>query len=304
MTTDRVRASLIQHLFALHRRAVANRPQVTHDGELLRDVVQRLEALTAEAPDARLATVRVDLAGAVSARSTPLPPAELIGVLASRANQQFAVYSRHFAGRTRLTRRPALVARLEANLRTVLEDMRALALTHQDSNLTANIGLVEARLAQTTQERQAIADERAATSRDELIRLLGADLNVELVTYRKQRAQLGPDGLPAVCDRVGELATQMYEIAQESDDSINLATLRLATRELAALETDYAAATDANGPLSIADLATHAPAWRAQLACAVADEDRRREAIARLDAVLEDPLVRQLVVDARRSAPG
>lgn len=301
MTTDAVRASLTEHLFALYRRTIANRPRVAYDCGLLREIVQRLEELAPGEPDARLATVRADLASSEAVLAMSLPPAELIGVLAARANQQFAAYSRHFAGRSRVTRRPALVARLEANLSAVLADMRTLAQTHQDPNLTANIALVEARLAQTTGERQAIAAERAAGSRDDLIRLLGADLNTELVTYRKQRAQLGTDGLAAVCDRLGELATQMYEIARETDDTIILATLRLATRELGALEAEYAAASAPTRHLSVADLATHGPAWRAQLACAVASDERRREAIARLDAVLEDPLVRQLVVDARSS---
>ncbi len=174
---------------------------------------------------------------------------------------------------------------------------------HQDVNLTSNIALVASRYAQAVDERQAIASERAACSRDDLIRLLGADLNAELVAHRKQRPQITPANLAGVCDRVGELASQLQDLIAETDDTIILATLRLATRELVTLEADYAAATATDRHLTIAEVAAHGPAWRAQLACATATDERRREAIARLDALLEDPLVRQLVVDARSSSP-
>lgn len=298
-----------RHLLGCYARYFANRPHLACDRLHFHELVHRFDALVRAASDvptlrAALAAERDalhrELADIEAAHAMATAPAAQVGFLAARANQQFQLYDRHFAGWPRVTRRPLLVKRMVANLTAIAAEMRAVAEVHENADNTTNIGLVEKQAERARDEDVEIEKERAPLPRVEVIRLLGGHLNAELIAYRsKKQRGIDLETLAGVCDRVGEYAYQMLEITAETEDSVNMANLRLASRTLDTVEAEYEAQRARQLFLTVAQLVDSAPSLRTQLVCAEASDERRREALAKLDAVLEDPLVRQLVVDAR-----
>lgn len=303
-----VHVAQVRHLLGCYLRYFQSRPQLAFDRLHLHELVNRLDeiARTSEAvPAIRDAlaphrkVLRDELDEVEAAHTLPMEPATRVGFLAALANQQFLIYDRHFAGLPRVTRRPLLVKRLLANLTNIASGMRAIAAVHDNTDNNANIVLVETLEARVREEDVAIAKERESLPRNEMIRLLGQHVTGELFNYKKKKPTAELETVAGTCDRVGELAYQMVGIASETDDSVNLANLRLASRALDGLETDYARMRANQTFISVAQLVGNAASLRAQLDYAETTDARRQQALAHLDAFLEDPLVRQLVVDAR-----
>lgn len=298
----------VTHLEGCYLRYFSGRPHPTCDLLYLHEIVERLEAIVQKVTDfpaihdplaERLCQLRQEAVEIELALRLEYPPEANVGYLAARSNQQIQLYIRHLAHRPRFTRRPRLVARIAANLTSILAAMRALEQGFKSDDNTRNIGVVERELANAEAEALEIEKERSTSSRSELIRLLGAQTNQELIEARKKRPTMELDDLAGICDRVGELAYQMLQLADETDDTINLANLRLASRAIEELEADHAKLHEKTLFVSVAQVVASAPSLRAQLTCAETTEALRQEALGRLEAFLADPLVRQLVVDAR-----
>ncbi|RYG78374.1 hypothetical protein EON77_09865, partial [bacterium] len=83
-----------------------------------------------------------------------LSPADRAGLLAELANSQFSLYRAHFAGKSRLTRRPQLLQRMIDNLKRIKKSMDALIAAgnggeHTEKNVdivTQNLALYETEL--------------------------------------------------------------------------------------------------------------------------------------------------------------
>jgi hypothetical protein len=301
----------IRHLLGSHLRHIAGRPRPTVDLMHLHEIVDRLDALARrvasvpalkDALAARLGLLRPEVEACTEARLAPLSHAQRADVLAARTNQQFLLYRRLFAGRTRLTRRPELLQRIFINLQMILHEMG-----HVDSaqlpapgDHRANIELVTRELERLTEEGSHIVTERKHATRDELIRQLGADVNAELVEYRravehKDRELVDLEVLAGICDRLGDLAHQMLGLADRTKDTVHLANLRLASRSLAIYEYEYLQVSEAkHHHISLARIVTSEPVLRSQLMVADVSEDDRQLAIARLQALLADPVVRKI----------
>lgn len=289
----------VKHLEGCYLRYFAGRQHATCDLLHLHEIVERLEAIAPHVDVADwIRRLRQEMVEIELALKLEYPPDQSAGYLALRANQQFQLYARHMAQRPRFTRRPRLVARITANLTSILAAMRALAQTFENADNARNIGLVERELANLETEVRECEKARSAAPRSEVIRLLGAQTNQELVEARK-KPDKELDELAGMCDRVGELAYQMLQITDETDDTINLANLRLASRALEQLEAEHATMHASGRSVSVAQLVASAPSLRAQLTCADTTEALRQQALERLETFLADPLVRQLVVDAR-----
>lgn len=304
----------VRHLLGCYLRYFVGRPRGAADLLLFHEIVQRLEVLERQLQDhaplreavgLRLGLLRKELTECEDAHKRPTPAADKVGLLAARANQQFAFYTRLFAARARLSRRPLLAERLIRNLTAILDEMRALdvaELPTADEHLR-NIDLVTRELERLREEAEAISKERQETIRDELIRQLGSDANLELVEGRKQiegkdRQLVDLEGLAGICDRLGELTYQMATVAEETDDSINLANLRLASRTLAKYEAEYVEISELRKTfISIATLVASEHALRSQLQLVDAPEEARKLALERLDALLADPVVRKLAAE-------
>lgn len=303
MTLTPLHAAQVAHLEGCYLRYFTGRAHATCDLLYLHEIVERLELIARKEPDTalteRIRQLRQETTAIDLALRLDYPPEVHVGYLALRANQQIQIYSRNMAGRPRFTRRPRLLARLAANFTSILAAMRALERGFANPDNTRNIGIVERELANVQLEIREGEKERSAWPRSELIRLLGSETNQELFEARKKLDGMEREELAGVCDRVGELAYQMFQLTDETDDTVNLANLRLASRAITQLEGDYAKLHAGPRSVSVAQVVASAPSLRAQLACAETTDLLRREALERLETFLADPLVRQLVVDAR-----
>ena len=250
----------VQHLLGAHRRHLAGHPRAIADGLQLYEIIERLQALAARADDVpalrdaiaeRLVLLRAELHDCVHARMQPLPPSKAFDCLGVRANQQFALYRRMFAGRSRLSRRPALAQRVFVNLSMIQWELRALDATQlPDAGAHARaVELIDKQIEQLREEGRQIVSARSRAPREQLIRQLGADASLEIAGYRKlvgdAPASADVDALGAICDRLGELMFQMATLADQTDDSINAANLRHTARTLVAYELAHARLADA-----------------------------------------------------------
>lgn len=293
----------VKHLEGCYLRYFAGRQHAACDLLHLHEIVLRLEAIAPNVEYPTLAdwirqlrqeTVEIELALRLE-----YPPELTVGYLALRANQQFQLYTRHLAQRPRFTRRPQLLTRIIKNLSSIQAAMHALAERIESPDNARNIGIVERELANLETEIVEVERARSEARRGELIRLLGAQTSQELVDARKKETKLPLEELAGFCDRVGELAYQILQLTDETSDTVNLANLRLASRALEQLEADYATSHAKTRSMSVAQLVASAPSLRAQLTCAETTEALRQQALVRLETFIADPLVRQLVVDAR-----
>ena len=183
----------------------------------------------------------------VSARGAGTPE-EQADVLAAVANDQFALYARHFAGKSRLSRRPALLQRIVDNLDVVGDRMRTVrdaGLT--DENLRKNIEIVESRAGFYRDELEAIRAARKGAALADLVGALGSAANEVFAEYRahfagKDRGTRDLARLAHLCDALEELGRQMDELDRARPDDTNsnnlhivLDTLRTYIREYDAI---------------------------------------------------------------------
>lgn len=222
-------------VFDLYRRHFAGKSRGTRDLGLIGELIDLLERLDAESAslsarvgaiadlaDVRsgitenLALYRKERAAIVSARGAGTLE-EQGDLLAAVANGQFTLYRVHFAGKSRVSRRPALLARMIGALETVGDRMRALRAQglHAESN-DKNIEIVEARLAAWREEIEAIRAQKQKTSFADLVTALGTAANEVFATYRKQFA--GQDRTTREPEELGELLDQLIEVARLMDD--------------------------------------------------------------------------------------
>jgi hypothetical protein len=220
----------------------------------LRAHIKRVKSVPAlhDAARRRMKLLEAELRQCKTAYLEPAEPHERVTQLAARANEQFRIYRVMFAGRQRLSRRPGLSERLFGNLVGVLDEMKAVdesKLSSAASN-QSNIELVTKQLEQIRHEGMQIASSRHYGTREELVRQLGADANAEAREYKKnvhgkEPAAVDLEILGGICDRLGDVVAQMAVVAEQGEDSVNLANLRLATKNLVAYEDLYLRLADA-----------------------------------------------------------
>ncbi|MBI5513699.1 MAG: hypothetical protein HY909_08010 [Deltaproteobacteria bacterium] len=170
---------------------------------------------------------------------------EQAGVLGEVANGQFKLYQDHFAGRSRVTRRPALLQRMVDNLKQVHDRMKVL----RQGGLTAefhtrNMTIVEEALAQYTAELTEVRKVREATALTDLLGQLGLAANEVMDDYGKHfegqdRKTRSLELLSALCDRLGEVGRQMEDFARFEDNEMNNRNLAIVTANRRMLEREY-----------------------------------------------------------------
>lgn len=257
-------ATAANFVFARYMRHFAGKDRATRDvallGELVEDLRQidkRMTALLAEqkAPDLErdrevvrqnLGQYQKEIELVEGAQSSGTPD-EQASVLASLANEQFKVYQTHFAGEARVSRRPALLMRVIGSLKKIRERMKALAdgVLEAEYN-TKNIAIVEDRLRVYETELAEIRKVRQATSMPDIMGELGGAANKLFDEYRngfadKARAQADLERLGAICDKLGELRRQMFEMSWAEDNDMNAKNLDIVTEQLVMFEGEYEA---------------------------------------------------------------
>lgn len=255
-------AAWAQFTFNRYRRHFAGQPRATRDlgllAELIDDLVRierGLAGLSGRSDDSMIGStldqVRASLElyraeqGAVAEARGAGTLQEQADILASVANAQFSLYRAHFARKSRVSRRPALLERIVQGLEQTGERMRALSAQglHAEGN-RRNIEIVEQRARLYRDELEQVRSARQGTSFTQLVSELGAAANEVFSSYREQfagrdRGGRDPELLSEMCDALYDLARQMDDLDRVREDETNqhnlavvLDHLRLYEREL------------------------------------------------------------------------
>lgn len=290
----RAHVALIKHALGSFQRHFAGRPHEACDQAHLRELIQRL------GPGQRQDLLTRLLQEMEAAE--PSSPTERANHLALLANQQFSLYTRHIAGQPRASRRLALVERIVSNLRGIADELRSLALSPKAAR---NLELIERQRARFEADAAEIASEREATSPSQLVRLLAAAANVEIAAYQRDfegrdRDLVDLDRLAGMCDRMGEVVYQMVEVlpalTEEQDLALATDNVTIASAHLDRFEVEHNAIAERRKQfITLAHVVESATALRGELLAADASEQVRLEAVARLDALMSDPVVREII---------
>jgi hypothetical protein len=178
-------------------------------------------------------------------------PEERASVLASLANAQFNAYQAHFAGEPRVSRRPALLMRIIASLKSIRERM----IGFRDGGLdlefnNKNITIVDGRLETYEKELVEIRKVRQSTQMVDIMGELGNAANKLFDQYRsafadKARSAVDLDLLANLCDKLGEIRRQMTDLQRAEDNEMNNKNLDIVTEQLVMFEGEFEAVTQA-----------------------------------------------------------
>lgn len=234
-------ANLIFNRYARH---FAGKSRGTRDLALLDEILGELEdvqtsmtelsqtsASKAMADDqalveGRLKTYRNERSAILAARSSGNEE-EQSGRLAVRANEQFAVFDRQFANKSRLTRRPGLLARMILNLKEIRAEMTKLANSGLGSDThTKNLRIVDERLKFYENELTEIRNAREKTTINDLMKKLGGAANELFKEYGNHfanvdRKKVDVDRLSRMLDELSEIRRQMDELGRFESAEFN-----------------------------------------------------------------------------------
>lgn len=249
-------------VFALYARHFAGHPRASRDLGLLDEMVGELERIAKGMKAIVLKTndpsFRKDLELVETSRDmykrerTEIEKAQVDGtpeerasLLAELANVQFRNYQTHFAGRSRPTRRPALLVRMVAQLKQVQDRMRKLKIAGLKSEHNdRNIGIVTEQITMFENELGEIRKVRKDTSLPDLMGLLGGAANDAFTEYRKDfegkdRKTRDILALSDICDRLGEIRRQMDELARTGPNENNDRNLEIVNAQLQGFEREW-----------------------------------------------------------------
>jgi hypothetical protein len=221
-----------QLIFDRYRRHFAGQTRSTRDLGLLAGLVTDLERLETSlealedeesAREEALQPIRSNLALYRSENTTILAARgagtleEQAGVLATVANDQFALYRAHFAGHARLSRRPGLLDRIIQTLEGVMDRMKGLVSQglYLESN-DQNINIVERQLKAYRTELGAVRAARQETTFENLVNGLGEASNQIFQRYREHFS--GQDRVSRDIGLLGDLCDGLYDLARQMDD--------------------------------------------------------------------------------------
>ncbi len=166
-------------------------------------------------------------------------------MLAEMANNQFALYRVHFAGKSRLSRRPGLLQRMINNLDLIRNEMQS----HKSAGLRSsandrNIRIVVDHLKLYRREIREIKKSRSEASAEQLIDALANAANALMGEYRENfagqnRATRNLDLLSGICDRMGELERQMTNIERKTQNTTNHRNLNIVRDMLTLYDREY-----------------------------------------------------------------
>lgn len=249
-------------VFARWHRHFAGQSRNTRDVGLLDEMIAELtgiredmEAIVAEtkakafAEDLELVQKTVTMyeseRAAIDAASQEGNLEERGSALAARANAQFKIYQDQFAGQSRTTRRPALLARMIEQLEAIQDEMRALA----DAGLTEgsntnNIQIVDKQLAMFRSELVEVRKARQSTKLADLMGMLGGNANEVMAAYQegfagKDRKTRDLGLLSKICDQLGEIRRQMADLGRAEANASNEGNLEIVTQQLSQFEREY-----------------------------------------------------------------
>jgi len=230
--------------FAKYSRHFAGQGRDTRDLGLAQELVedlkkirQRMQAITGKKPPTAMAkdlelvsgsleTYQREL-GEIANAQTSGTPEEQADRLANLANAQFALYAAHFAGKSRLTRRPNLLKRVLDNLRRTKSQMLALkgGGFSAESN-SKNVSVIDGRVKAYEQELEEIRKVRKGAKLVDIMSALGGAANELFVEYRKDfadkdRKTVSLPQIVLLADQLDELHRQMADMGRVEKNDVN-----------------------------------------------------------------------------------
>lgn len=255
-------ATWAQFAFGRYRRHFAGQARATRDLGLMNEIIDDLKrldremaALSKRAETEELRTTRASLArnlamyeeerGKIVAARGAGTLEEQGNILANVANEQFRVYRDHFAGKSRVSRRAAVLERVVGNLDQVLDRMKALKAQglHEEHN-DRNIGIVEERVGGYRKEVEAIREAKRQTTLPQLVAALGEAANAVFEEYRahfagQDRATRDLDLLNKLCESLFDLGRQMDDVDRVRDDANNQHNLAVVMDQLRLFDREF-----------------------------------------------------------------
>jgi hypothetical protein len=186
-------------------------------------------------------------AEAISQAQTNGTTGEVANVLASLANAQFTVYRIHFAGQSRLSRRPALLVRIIDALEIIQDRMVRLKTGGLNEGFhDKNLLIVEEQLRMYKTELDEIRKARKGAALVDLMGELGGAANQIFEEYRasfagKNRSNVDRAKLGEICDRLYEIARQMEDMRKVEPNDMNEKNLQIVLGQLGQFETEFEA---------------------------------------------------------------
>ncbi|HSQ64257.1 MAG TPA: hypothetical protein VLM85_13615 [Polyangiaceae bacterium] len=254
-------ASSANFVFARYRRHFAGQARATRDLGLLAELADDLESIeggmaevvsTTKSADFKkdLELVRQSVKMYRSEREAILEARkegtadERASLMAQLANSQFGIYQNHFAGKSRATRRPALLVRIIEQLEAIQKGMRALEGKVSGDNNKKNLGIVAKQLETYRAELDEVRNARKTTSFADLMGMLGGAANEVFDAFRKEFA--GQDRktrdaarLGALCDELGDIRKQMVDLGRAEQSATNDSNIDIVTGQLTSFEQEW-----------------------------------------------------------------
>jgi hypothetical protein len=256
-------ATSANFVFARYRRHYAGKSRATRDIGLLEEMIDDLETIEGGMADVikssknkaelsrdldlvrrTLETYRSEQKEIQKARKVGTDE-ERASALAEVANGQFRIYQMHFAGKSRSTRRPALLQRVIDQLETILGEMRALkkgglATGHNDGN----IEIVERQIETYKTELGEVRAARKGIAFGDLLGMLGSAANNVFDDFRKDfagqdRKTRDLDKLSAMCDELGDVRRQMIDVGRAEQSASNDSNIDIVSSQLANFEQEH-----------------------------------------------------------------
>jgi hypothetical protein len=257
-------ASMANFVFARYTRHFAGQDRSTRDAALLAEMIEDLKGIERnmkaiqskrraegfardlEVVESNLKMYQAELKEVETVRASGTPE-EKASILATLANEQFALYRTNFAGFSRNTRRPQLLMRAVDSLKRIHKDMEAAQKTGQaGEHNEKNLGIVTENLKMYETELVEIRKARQATSMTDLLGLLGGAANDLFDAYRKNfagknRGEVDLALLSGICDRLGEILRQMVDLSRAEENEMNAKNIEVVCDQLAMYEQEFEA---------------------------------------------------------------
>lgn len=230
-----------------YTREYQGQPRPTRDAELLAEMAEEQRAWVAAMPDVDDADLRAALGtmrryldvytaevAAIRASQAALAPRDQAQAYGAVLSLQTRRYSLHFEGKSRLSRRPALLERVLRGLEAAREGLRAARRAGAPgADVDRNLEVADFRIDHHRTELAHVRAARDAAATEQLAHELGFEAQSLADAYRKEysgkpRSTRDLQHLSALCDQLQEAVRAMRTLQEERphpDNARNLVSL-------------------------------------------------------------------------------